>query len=256
MKRYIKAFLRILLTAAGIFLIANGAIVGLSSNFNIGVIAAELWGIFFAVCGIFFDKILAVSQKGAPRVIRWIVTAGVVAALGLCGFLAVFGQLDTADADKGITHIMVLGCAVHGDNPSIPLVLRLDAALEAADMLPEADIVVSGGQGPQEDLPEAQAMKKYLIEHGISEDRIITEEESESTDENFKYTKQILDQSGEPYRLAVVTNDFHMYRASRIAKTNGLDVLTYHADTMWYNAAVMYAREIMAVAYMWIRNML
>lgn len=50
-------------------------------------------------------------------------------------------------------------------------------------------VVVSGGQGMDEEVSEAFAMKEYLTNKGISEDRIIMEDKSTNTLENIKNTK-------------------------------------------------------------------
>ena len=118
---------------------------------------------------------------------------------------------------------------------------------------PKAIIVVSGGQGPQEDITEALAMERYLISKGTPKERIIKEEESTSTYENLLFSKNILDDIfTDPYKTVVITNNFHIYRATRLAENLGLDATHYHGKTSWYSIPVNYARECIATLKFWI----
>ena len=80
------------------------------------------------------------------------------------------------EADGTNEYAIVLGAKVKkGNIPSLALRYRLEAALEYAEAYPDIKLVVSGGQGPDEDIEEAIVMKDYLVEHGIEEERIILE---------------------------------------------------------------------------------
>lgn len=130
-----------------------------------------------------------------------------------------------ADADDGADYVIVLGAHVKGDVVSGTLKKRLDVAYDYA-VRPEnsnAVIIVTGGQGKGENLPEGDAMKAYLVDRGIAADRILVENTSVNTDEN-------LDNSIELYigdrasRVVVVSSNFHIYRALRLARAKGLSV--------------------------------
>ena len=115
--------------------------------------------------------------------------------------------------------ILVLGAQVRGRRITDSLQRRLDRAVIYLNRFPETTVVVSGGRGPGEDITEADAMAGYLISCGISPDRIIRETQSASTRENFAYSRKYTDpESG---RIGIVTNGFHMYRASVIAAQEG-----------------------------------
>ena len=94
-----------------------------------------------------------------------------------------------------------------------------DAALAYLEENPETDCVVSGGQGFGEVRTEADAMAEYLVEHGLDEGRITKEERSSTTAENLRFSSALLEPGAE---VGIVTNDFHLYRALRIAERNGL----------------------------------
>lgn len=129
-----------------------------------------------------------------------------------------------AKPEKGADYIVVLGAQVRGTRITKSLRYRLDAAFAYLMDDEHTIAVMSGGQGNGEELPEAEAMKKYLVEKGIPASRIFEESKSVNTNENLKFSKKIIDEKEkrEPYTIAVVTNNFHVYRAMSIGKKQGL----------------------------------
>lgn len=116
------------------------------------------------------------------------------------------------------TVIMVFGCRAHGYSPSLTLRLRLDAAYELLTALPEAVCIVSGGQGTNETVPEADAMEAYLASKGISKDRIIKESNSHSTSENIRLTKELISDLGLDGKEVIgVSTAFHLPRISKLS---------------------------------------
>lgn len=122
--------------------------------------------------------------------------------------------------------VIILGARVYGSTPSPALSLRLEKALEYLEANQEAVIIVSGAQGRGEDLTEALAMKRYLVERGISDERIILEEESTNTFENIRNSLGLLGGRQDGRRLLIVSNDFHVLRAKLIAWKLGWDAGT------------------------------
>ena len=241
---------RAVMLVLGLFFFIDSIFMAAASNFTIGIILTFALGMFFICAAVFYNKIKEMTQKGFLKVFRWIVICGLIFSFGICGFIYIYGNLPTATHSEDI--IMVLGCAVKGTLPSQPLAARLDAAAHEYEKNPSAYILVSGGQGFQEDISEGQAMEDYLIRKGIPSDKIIKEEKSTSTNENFKFSKEILDERFGDYSIAVVTNDFHLYRACCIAKLAGLSVNRIKAKTPWYSAPMMYSREVLAVLKLWV----
>ena len=121
---------------------------------------------------------------------------------------------DTDSASEPV--LVVLGCKVRGETPSLMLLERLEAALAYLEDHPDAVCVVSGGMGTGEDVSEAECMFRWLTAHGIGEDRILCEDASPSTVENLLYTQRILEERGLGTRVVLCTNEFHEYRAPRI----------------------------------------
>jgi uncharacterized SAM-binding protein YcdF (DUF218 family) len=97
-------------------------------------------------------------------------------------------------------------------------------------------------------------MKRYLVARGVSEESIVMEERATSTFENLTYSKQILDKmlGGTNYKVVVITNDFHAYRANLLAKKVGLNSTYIGAETEWYIMPLNYLRECVAVLKTWV----
>lgn len=123
-------------------------------------------------------------------------------------------------------YVIILGARLYGEIPSPSLRERLDSALTYLEGHPASKVIVTGGQGPGETITEASAMKRYLQEEGIAEDRIIIEEESTNTFENIRNSLQKIVEIGDvenlealsAHEVVLVTNNFHVLRGKIIAK--------------------------------------
>ena len=174
-----------------------------------------------------------------------------LAVVGVSGFLAVVGRAD--NATYGEDAVIVLGAAVHGDEVSRTLASRLDRAVAYHERNPGAVVVVTGGQGPQENLPEGVAMRAYLLGQGVPDASIVVEDKASSTEENFAFSKALLDaRLPAGYRVTFVTDEFHVYRAGRIAAAAGLDATHVSSRTPWYFWPANYLREDLLVVALWI----
>jgi uncharacterized SAM-binding protein YcdF (DUF218 family) len=233
---------RLLFIIFGIVFILNSALVGVSSNFTTGVILEFLLGAVCVSMGALYDKI--------KKPLKITVYTGLAIVLCACVSLWIYGAHDTADYNEDV--LIVLGAGVHGYTPTEPLRKRLDSTLEYMNENKNAYVIVSGGQGPQEKIMEAWAMGVYLIERGADADKIILEGKATSTSENFSYSKEIIDKQFPNAKIAVLTNDFHIYRAKRLAKLSGLDVTTVHAETPLNGRVSTYLRELLAVVKLWV----
>lgn len=164
-------------------------------------------------------------------------------------FIVVLSKLIAAGAsepDKGADYVIILGAQVRGDVPSYNLSTRLEKAYKYLKDNEETKVIVSGGQGPGENITEAQAMKTYLIDKGISEDRIIMEDKSVNTDENIEFSKKLIDDKNSS--IVLVTNSFHVYRSVRIANKQGLNnVQGLGSKVKSYTVPNLYVRETVAV---------
>ena len=145
--------------------------------------------------------------------------------------------------------VIILGAGLRGSRPSSTLKGRLIAAFEYHKENPDALIVVSGGQGHDENISEALAMEQYLVSLGVPNNKIIKEEESTSTYENFMFSRKILDAHlGKNYKIAYISNDYHVFRAGRIASDAGFENTTHiHSDTLWHSVLPGVLRECIGV---------
>ncbi len=96
------------------------------------------------------------------------------------------------EVSNEIPYILILGAKLFGDKPSQSLQNRLDVALKYLNENPKTKAIVSGGQGEDEDIPEAHSMRNYLVAHGINANRILIEDRSTSTYENLKFSKRFI----------------------------------------------------------------
>jgi uncharacterized SAM-binding protein YcdF (DUF218 family) len=124
-------------------------------------------------------------------------------------------------ADPDLDYLIILGAQVRGTKITKTLQKRLDTAATYLQENPRTIAIVSGGRGRGEDISEAEAMRRYLMEQGIDALRIRMEDSSTNTNENIRYSKNII--QDENAKVAVVTNGFHIYRAIKIAQKQGLN---------------------------------
>ena len=180
---------------------------------------------------------------------KWLVRSGLLlAALGLflwalTGYWMGEGLKAKADGKNEVA--IVLGAKVNGEVPSLSLRYRLEAALAYGEAHPQVKFILSGGQGPDEAVSEAEAMRRYLVEHGIAEDRLLLESVSTSTYENIKNSKELLPEGVSAVTL--ITSDYHVARARKIAANLGLTTDAVAAKTPQIVKAKLKTRERLAL---------
>ena len=151
------------------------------------------------------------------------------------------GGTDGPEAD----YLIVLGCQVQGTVPSRMLRQRINAAADYLQTHPDTIAIVSGGQGPGENISEAACMLRELTARGIDPSRILLEDNSTSTMENLRFSLELMAPGA---TAAIVSNEFHLYRAGRMASQLGLDAALIPADTELPILRTSYfLREIFAV---------
>ncbi|MFI3207135.1 MAG: YdcF family protein [Clostridia bacterium] len=143
--------------------------------------------------------------------------------------------------------LIVLGCQVKDDGPSLSLKQRLDVAYDYLNQNPESLCIVTGGKGSDEHATEASVEKEYLMEKGIDESRIFLEDKSIDTVENFKFSMDIIEENGLSKNIAVATQEFHMYRACLIASEQGLTPYPITASSNPFLLPAHFGRELLAM---------
>lgn len=152
---------------------------------------------------------------------------------------------NTADREQVI---IVLGCRVKGNEPSTELMRRVDAAYSFLLSNPESVAILSGGQGRDENMSESLCMQKLLCDRGIMKDRLILEDRSSSTEENIKYSLEIMAKLGMKKEAAIVTSGYHQKRAGLICERYGLSVAAVSSKTRTVLLPTFLMREIFALA--------
>lgn len=247
----VKLIIRIILIALGIVCIA--VFIGPAPwlIFNLGSIAGIIIGAIITAVGVFLNRILEwckkESKKKSGRVILSVI--GAVIICGVTVFSVTLASIIRASDNKAenCTSVIVLGCAVEGDNPSIMLRDRINAAYEYLSAHPQAKAVLSGGQGANENLSEAQCMYNKLTERGIDSSRLYMEDQSTNTAENIKNSAEIIKKNNMSTTVAVATSDFHEKRASMVCEMNGLKAKAISVETRGFLIPIFFMREVLGV---------
>ena len=167
-------------------------------------------------------------------------------------------------------YVIVLGAQVRGEVPTLVLNARIKAAAEYLKEHPKAVAVASGGKGTGENISEAEAIRRGLTRLGISEERILTEDRSTSTAENLRFSAEVIQryekekseaQEEIPLcgtnastvrfvskKVVLVTNDFHVFRAVKLAKNKGYTNVSGLGATEFFAVTIQYyVREFFAI---------
>lgn len=160
------------------------------------------------------------------RITTRIVT--VILALGLlmaCITEAMIIRASLGDPRAQVDYVVVLGAKVNANGPSVSLWDRINAAADYLDQHPDVIAIVSGGQGTDEPITEAECMFRELVELGIHPNRIWIEEEATSTWENIHFSLDIIEEKtgSRPSKLGVLSSEYHLFRASLFVKECGIE---------------------------------
>ncbi len=186
--------------------------------------------------------------EGAAYVLLW---AGLLLALVLTVMIVRYAFFHFPPEGEETT-LVVLGCKINGSRPTVMLRQRLDSAYRTLEKDPALRCVVSGGQGLDEEYPESQIMREYLIGKGISPDRILEENRSTNTRENLAYSQEVIAGAGWPETITIVTSGYHQYRASLVAKRMGIQFYNRYAPTSFYLVPAYMVREYLGIVHLWI----
>lgn len=183
------------------------------------------------------------------------VAVTVLLVIGMAAFIIIeipIVREARTDAPDDCEYVIVLGAGLKGDVPTLSLRNRLDAALEWLEAHSDCVAVVSGGQGPGENMPEGEAMGIWLEARGIEPERIIVEDKSTSTMENLENSFALIREAGgEPDgNCAIITSEYHLCRAKLMARSLGVEAWGVAAHTSWPSLMLNYfIREAFAVTY-------
>lgn len=178
-----------------------------------------------------------------------LIITGIIFLIGIVIFGYVEGKIIYAankTPEKNAEFLIVLGAGVNGTVPSQTLKNRINAATEYLKENPDTIVIASGGQGPGEEVTEAQVIKEYLLLGGVPPEKIILEDKSTSTVENIKFSKKFIKDINAS--IVLVTSDFHIMRATQIAEIQGFTKVSgCPAEPGYFTKLNNYVREFFAV---------
>lgn len=181
---------------------------------------------------------------------RAVVLVGVLLLLPVCyvaGVHAAIMHTARQQPAQGAEYMIILGAALWGDKMSPSLQYRMDAGLAYLKQNPHTKVIVSGGQGANEDLPEAVVMQKFLLANGIAAHRILVEDKAKSTAENIRFSQPLMTSN----QAVLVTNDFHTLRAKLLAQRAGIKTQILAAPTPDSVKVKLFVREYVALIKSW-----
>lgn len=202
------------LLGLGMLCLGYYLVCGLSVRFGISL----LW-IWLALGLILIGRACAGIFLGfrEPIWLRWTLGVGLALALGV--FIVIERPILSHMNDRcppDMDYLLVLGAKVNGEEPSPALQYRIDLARDYLEKNPRTVAVLSGGQGSDEDISEAECMRRALLSSGVAPERLIMEDQSTSTAENLRFSLALLPEEGQ--KVGIVTNNFHVYRALQLAR--------------------------------------
>ncbi len=242
MKRYVTAFC---------FLLTGFLVYFLIPGFHFfGLLLCGI-GALVLLCAV-LNSLLPLLPKLARFLLR---------LLSLCLCLALLAAIPTGiwigincggAEEPESPYVIVLGAGVNGSVPSSSLRERLVATKAYLEAHPQAIAILSGGQGSNENLSEALCMYRWLTEQGIEPSRLRMEDRATSTEENIRFSLDLIEAEtgSRPDTAAVISSEYHLARASLLAKNEGLTMLGVPAET--YDKLYfcnMFLREIFATWY-------
>jgi len=180
-------------------------------------------------------------------------------AIGLACFLTLQGLIISGarSDDEQADCIIILGAGLRNGVPSRILRYRLDAAINYLSEYGDMPVIVAGGYGSGQTISEAEAMYRYLSARGVDENLIWKEDASTNTRENIAFAMVIMEDIGldvENIKVAVVSNEFHLFRAKLIANRAGLDAVGVAAQTPGIHLIILYFfREAFSLAVEFVR---
>lgn len=241
MKRIIKWLIPLVLIGLGIFCYAT-----VHGHEFLGLICFALSGL--SICYIFIGML---QPRLIGKLLRTVLSG--ILCVGILIFAvteAIILSASTGDPDTQCEYIIVLGAKVDGTSPAMSLQSRIDAAYDYLSAHPDTVAILSGGQGEDEGISEAQCMFNYLTDMGIPADRLWLEDQSTSTWENLNFSLAVIESEtgSRPEKIGILSSEYHLYRAGLFAKECGFEAVGIPAHTGQFSIRINYfLREVAGV---------
>jgi len=141
-----------------------------------------------------------------------------------------------------IDYIVVLGAGIRRGKPSPMLEDRLKTGISLYNNDISNKILITGDH-MNDDYDEVTVMKNYLLEHGIPEEDIITDNYGISTYDSIYRVKNVYKSN----KVVIVSQRYHLYRA--LFLSDNLDLESYGVEAnlrYYYGQWYREIREILA----------
>lgn len=192
----------------------------------LGLIAVILFYVFVPMLSPRFPRLTGLLLRVCSAVL-------IVGLLIAAGTEAVIIKASLGQPEAHVEYMVVLGAKVRSSGPSVSLWDRIYGARDYLEAHPEVVAVVSGGQGPDEPMTEAQAMYDALVDLGIAPERILLEERATSTWENITFSLELIEEKTgtRPEKIGVLSSEYHLFRASLLAEKCAVEFVGIPART-------------------------
>ena len=207
------------------------------------IVAVILFYILMPMIGVKWPLL----SKWATRVFTVILAIGLL-VVGTTEAIIIHASF--GDPREQVDYMVVLGAKVNPDGPSVSLWDRICGAYTYLEEHPQTIAVLSGGQGSDEPITEAECMYRELVSLGIDPKRLWVEDEATSTWENLNFTLNLIEEkTGErPVKLGVLSSEYHLFRASLFAKACDVEFVGIPAKTSRLPQAINhFMREVAGV---------
>ncbi|MDK2813490.1 MAG: hypothetical protein PWQ08_745 [Clostridiales bacterium] len=242
----------LLILLLALFCLLDSIVLTVRHSFSIGLYLLYLLSAGLLLLWKFYPQVTAFCSHGFGFVLKVVFFCGLAFFVFLLGLMGVSSLRKQPASTPRVA--IVLGAGLHGQQLTSMLQNRLDVAVQYWQQHPDTTLVVSGGQGPHETIPEAEAMAQYLVAAGVPREKLLLEGASSSTRENFLFTADILLRHGylltEP--VLYITDGFHCYRAKEYAKCAGFtQAMALPVKTSFWVWPSSVLREALAICAYW-----
>lgn len=248
----------IIIIIAPFLLMTTFIINGVKLLRNEGAVVSHLFTLLFGIGLILYvfiwPIVVDITQSHILNTLyQWIIFTGSYLSLLLI-FYALSNWLNLIHFKKEkIDYFIILGAGLLGKEVTPLLAGRINKGLEQRNAQSRGKLIFSGGQGPDELVPEGEAMAQYAIDKGTPHEFVLKETESTNTHENIKFSKHIIDEDwskdASP-KIAIVTNNYHVLRGLMQAKDLGLSCVGYGSKSKFYFSLNAFLREYVAYLQM------
>lgn len=237
----------------GTFLV-NGVKLIRNEGFKFSNLLTLVLGVALIIYIFFWPIIVDITQSHILNTVyQWIIfTTAYLSFIFI--FYAFTNLLNLIHIKKQkIDYFIVLGAGLNGKKVTPLLAGRINKGIDVRNLQNSGKIVFSGGQGPDELVPEGEAMAQYALQQGVPDEIILKETESISTYQNIKFSKEIIDEDwpndSEP-KIAIVTNNYHVLRGLMQARDLGINCIGYGSRSKFYFSLNAFIREFVAYLQM------